>query len=187
MFTRNLLLVFLALVTISLNAQKVLSKNAKIEFDATAKNSPERINASTTKAVLVLDLTTGAVDATMLIKTFHFEKALMEEHFNENYMESDKYSKASFKGKIDPLSDLNLGKDGEQKIKISGSLTIHGIGKNVSNMATVTVKGGKIVSVNSAFEVVLADHGIKIPGAVQDKINPKAQVKISVSNLEVAK
>ena len=168
-----------------LSAQKYFTRNAKVYFDATNKNSPERVDATSNAGTLVLDMAGGRIESAVLIKGFLFEKALMQEHFNENYMESGKFPKASFKGKMDDVSKLNLSKDGTYTVNLSGDLSIHGITKQVSTPAVFTVKNGKISS-KAAFMVSLADYDIEIPSVVSDKLAKQAKVEIT-AELEVMK
>src|ERR1043165_8467619 len=93
-------------------AQKYMTRTAKISFNATAPNSPENIEAVNNEVANIMDAKTGDMVFQVLIKGFKFQRALMQEHFNEKYMESDTYPKAEFKGVITNLSEVNLGKDG---------------------------------------------------------------------------
>ncbi|MEK7253941.1 MAG: YceI family protein, partial [Bacteroidota bacterium] len=101
-----LLLLFFAQ---GIQAQKYFTREGKITFVSDA--AMEKIEAVTNSATSVIDMATGAVEFAVLIKGFQFKKALMQEHFNENYMESSKFPKATFKGKIDNFSSVNLKKD----------------------------------------------------------------------------
>jgi polyisoprenoid-binding protein YceI len=174
-----LLSLLMLLATMS-SAQRLYTRNANVYFDATSKNSPEQIEAKSQSGTLVLDLATGRVESAVLLKGLLFEKALMQEHFNENYVESDKYPKASFKGKIENASSLNLKKDGEYKANLVGKMSLHGITKDVRYPATFTVKKG-VVSANCSFVVVLADYDISVPSMVADKLNKNATVKIDAT------
>jgi polyisoprenoid-binding protein YceI len=102
----------------------------------------------------------------------------MEEHFNENYMESDKFPKSTFKGSISNIKDVNFAKDGTYKVSTAGTLTMHGVSKQVTIPATITIKGGKI-SASSTFMVLLSDYNIAIPSVVKDKI--AKDIKITVN------
>jgi polyisoprenoid-binding protein YceI len=163
-----------------LTAQKYFTRDARVYFDATSKNSPERVEATNKSGTLVMDMATGKLEASVLMKGFLFEKALMQEHFNENYVESTKFPKATFKGKIDDPSKLNLAKDGTYTVPISGDLTLHGVTKAVKTTATFVVKGGSIAA-SAAFMALLADYGISIPSLVADKLGKEAKVSISGS------
>ena len=104
----------------------------------------------------------------------------MEEHFNENYMESGKFPKSEFKGKITNLADVNFAKDGEYAVKVAGNLTMHGVSQPVTADGTITIKGGKI-SAKSKFIVKLADFKIDRPSVVADKISEKATITVDAS------
>ena len=116
----------------------------------------------------------------VLIKAFQFEKALMQEHFNENYMESDKYPKAIFKGAIVDASTVDFSKDGDYPVKVKGKLTIHGVTNEVETDGTIDVKDGKI-SASSNFEIAVADYKIKIPSVVKDNIAKTVQIVVDMN------
>ena len=102
----------------------------------------------------------------------------MQEHFNENYMESDKFPKSTFVGTITNLKDINWAKEGSYKVNVKGKLTIHGITKDVASTGTIKVtKGG--LNVNNTFKVALADYGIEIPSVVKEKISKEVDVTVN--------
>lgn len=166
------------LATVNMNAQKVFTKTGTVYFSATS--ALEKIEATTKKAVGVIDLATGKMEVQLLVKSFHFEKALMEEHFNENYMESGKYADAKFIGDIANFSSVNLKKDGIYPVKVKGKLTMHGVTKDIETDANLTVKGGSVTAAKSAFTIKVADYNIAIPGAVKDKIAKEAKISIDL-------
>jgi polyisoprenoid-binding protein YceI len=96
----------------------------------------------------------------LAVRGFRFENATMQEHFNENYMESDKYPKAVFKGRITNISEVNFDKDGTYKTTVAGELEIHGVKQNVTTTGTIDVKADKLVA-KSSFKIKLTDYGIK--------------------------
>jgi len=168
---------FLTTGITALFAQKYMTRTGKVKFDATAPSSPERIVGVNNEAACILDSKSGDVASQMLIKSFKFEKELMEEHFNENYMESDKLPKADFKGKITNASEINFAKDGAYTAKVEGKLTIHGVTNDVTTPADVTVRG-HTVSVKTKFVVKLIDYKIKVPSLVADKLSKEATVTL---------
>jgi hypothetical protein len=115
--------------------QKYFTKNAQINFDATSSSSPERIEGINRSGTCVVDTKTGNMQFAVLMKAFAFEKALMEEHFNENYIESNKFPKAEFKGEIKDNDDINYAKDGTYTVKVKGKLTMHGESEDVDTEA----------------------------------------------------
>ncbi len=173
---KNILIICLTTLSLFANAEKYLTKTGKIIF--TSKTPLETIEGTNKSVAALLDSQTGALDFIVQIKSFVFDRQLLQEHFNENYMESDKLPKATFKGNITNLASINFAKDGEYKADVTGKMTIHGVTKDVKNTGKIIVKG-KSVSIVSSFSVVLADYNISIPGAVKDKISK--DVKVSVN------
>jgi polyisoprenoid-binding protein YceI len=174
-----ILSLFSLVLLTNLSAQKYFSKDAKINFSATS--SMEKIEATNNKGTLVIDAASSKLEAAILVKGFHFEKALMEEHFNENYMESGKFSKATFAGDITDLKAVNMAKDGDYKVNVKGKLTMHGVTKDITTTATITVKGGAVAAGKTSFKVLVGDYGIAIPGAVKDKIAKEAKIDVEAS------
>jgi len=169
--------VLLFAFTTLLHAQgKYYSKTASVNFNASTP--VEDIDAQTNTGTVVMDAATGKLESSVLIKAFQFKRALMQEHFNENYMESSKFPKAIFRGMITNLSDVNWSKDGTYKVKVKGTMEMHGVKKEMTSDGTLTV-AGKNIKVNSDFIIVCADYDIKIPSVVADKI--AKEVKVSVS------
>ena len=168
----------------NLAAQKYFTKTGNISFHS---DTPmEKIEAVTNSATSVFDIESGKIQWAMLVKSFSFEKALMEEHFNENYMESTKFPKAKFTGSIDNPGSLNLAKDGKYNVTVSGNLEIHGISKPVTSTAEFVAKGGKITA-NSSIKILVADYGIAIPSLVKDKIAKEIDIKIQATYEAMAK
>ncbi|MGB8190444.1 MAG: YceI family protein [Chitinophagaceae bacterium] len=153
---------------------KFFTKTGKISFYS--KATLENIEAHNRSVTAVLDSKTGNIQFLALIKGFEFEKALMQEHFNENYLESTKHPKAEFKGQITNNGDINYAKDGTYNAHVKGKLTVHGETRDAEADGTVTVKGGK-VQMQSDFNVQLADYKIK-----NDKMNNISNtIKVSVN------
>ena len=167
------------LLTLFASAQsKYFTRNGRVYFNA---SSPlEKIDAINDKATSVIDLSTGQIEFGILLKAFLFERALMQEHFNENYVESDKFPKATFKGAIANFASINQSKDGSYPVKFSGKLTLHGITKDVETTATFTVKNGILSSV-ADFSILCADYNIEIPGLVKDKIAKTITINIQTN------
>lgn len=171
-------IIFILLVLSSqvLSAQKYFSKTGKVAFYSDA--AMEKIEAHNTSASTVLDAATGALEWGVLIKGFAFEKALMQEHFNENYMESEKYPKAKFKGKLDQPEKVIYSKDGVYAVTVTGQLEMHGVTRTITVPATIAVKNGAL-SAKSKITVALADYGIEIPKLVKENISEKVTIEIS--------
>jgi polyisoprenoid-binding protein YceI len=159
-------------------AQKLISKNGHIRFYS---HTPmEDIEGHNKQVVSILDPATGDLAFSLLVKSFEFKVALMQEHFNENYMESDKYPKSSFKGKINNNASINYQKDGTYQADVTGELTMHNVARSVSTRATVDVKGG-IVTGKAEFVIKPSDYGISIPAVVENKIAREVQVTVDVT------
>ena len=172
------------MMTMSLSAQKYFTKDGNVAFDA---NSPaEKIEGTTNKGTLVIDAATGKLESAVLIKGFHFKIALMEEHFNENYMESGKFPKATFAGQISDFNNVNLKKDGAYPIVVKGNLTMHGVTKPVEAKGILTVKSGAITNAKASFKAIMADFGIAIPAAVREKIAKEAKIDMNCAMIAMA-
>lgn len=169
-----LLVVFVAGL-FRLSAQDIYtSRNAELYFFSSAPL--ENIEARSTMGVSALNIQTKAIYFKVDMTTFQFRKKLMQEHFNENYLESDKYPYAEFKGKI--LEQIDLTKEGTYPVTVEGKLTIHGVEKAYREKATLVVKEGRIYA-TSNFKVRVADHNIKIPTLVIQKIAEVVDVKVT--------
>jgi len=151
------------------------TRNGKVNFFS--KTSMENIDAVNNEVFSVIDMQKGEIAFAILIKSFRFEKALMEEHFNENYMESTKFPKATFNGKIVDFSKVQLNKDGVYPVEVSGDLTIHGVTKKISTEGRIKVVSGSISS-QSNFILRVKDYNISIPSLVADKIAETIEVTV---------
>ncbi|NQY08047.1 MAG: YceI family protein [Flavobacteriales bacterium] len=138
----------------------------------------EDIKAENTNTKSFIRTTDNSIVVRVPIKSFKFEKALMEEHFNENYLESDEFPNATFSGKI--IGEYDLKKDGVYNVKAKGDFTLHGVKKSKEFEGTLEVKGEK-VTLNTKFDVLLEDHDIEIPKVVFQNIAEKIEVKINIT------
>tara|TARA_B100000579_G_scaffold10638_1_gene7866 strand:+ start:58 stop:594 length:537 start_codon:yes stop_codon:yes gene_type:complete len=126
------------------------------------------ISAVNNQMTCVLDIESGSVSFRIPILGFNFPNGLMQEHFNENYMESDIYPNASFKGKINRWNELKLS-DKPQEVLLNGTMTIHGVSKVVSEKGIISMKNNVVIG-SSDFLITVADYNIQIPKLVRDKI-----------------
>jgi hypothetical protein len=174
---KYLSVLILALLSFTQAGQDVYTcKNARINIYSSAPI--EDIEANSNEAVSVYNAATGELAFSVPIRSLHFQKALMEEHFNENYMESDKYPKATFKGKIQEHPDVT--KDGIYPVTVAGDLQVHGVTQNRTIKGQVKVNGG-VVSMSSEFMVKCADHHIDIPQIVFHNIAESIRVRVSAT------
>ena len=175
-------IIFIALALffgLNLSAQdKFLTKAGRVQFYSTTPM--EEVKAVNNQATSYIDTKTGEVAVQMLMKGFKFPKALMEEHFNENYVESSKFPKAEFKGKITNLGEIQFAKEGKYTAKIEGTITMHGTTKKISEKASIEIKGGKLL-LNGKFNVAPQDFAIKIPDLVKDKIAKTVEVTVDMT------
>lgn len=170
------LLFFSIFIGLSMQAQnRLISKSATIQFFS--KMPLENIEAINPNGISVIDKTTGQLEFSVLMKGFKFEKALMQEHFNENYVESDQFPKATFKGKFDNFQSINFAKDGLYTTTVTGNIQLHGITKPISTKVSLVVKNQLIIG-ESNFEIKLEDYRIKIPSLVKDKISKTVLITI---------
>jgi hypothetical protein len=168
--------VFALLLSAGLNAQQFFTKNGTISFFS--KTPMENIDAKNSQVMSVLSLPSGDFKFSLMVKSFHFEKALMEEHFNENYMESEKYPKATFNGKITDAANISLKKDGDYKVTVSGELTLHGVAQKIIVPGVLTVKSGKLTA-TSKFSILLADYKVAVPKMVEANISKSIEISVN--------
>ena len=161
-----------------IQAQKFMTKNGNIKFYS--ETPMETIEATNSQVNAALDSQTGDLVFKVLIKSFQFEKALMQEHFNENYMESDKFPNSTFQGKVTNLPVIDFKKEGTYEATIEGDLTIHGVTQKISEKGTFTVKAGDKIHGNSKFTIKPADYQIKIPKAVMQNIAETLEVTVDM-------
>ncbi len=162
----------------AVQAQKYMTRNGHIWFYS--HTAIEDIEAHNYQVASVIDAEKGEMVFNVLMKGFQFEKALMQEHFNEKYVESDKFPKATFKGKITNLDAIDLSKAGVYKTEVEGDLTLHGVTKPVKTEGTIEVKEGQLVA-SAKFQVAVANYDIKIPSVVQDNIAKVMDITVDMT------
>jgi polyisoprenoid-binding protein YceI len=164
------------LFSVSINAQgKYFTKDGKISFNAST--AMENIEAKNKSAVAVFDTRSGDLQFAVLMKGFEFKKALMQEHFNTDYVESDKFPRAEFKGQVSNNSEIDFSRNGSFTAHVKGKLTIHGETKDIETTGIITIKDGKILTL-STFTVLLADYKITVPGLVRDYISKIIKITV---------
>lgn len=174
---KNLLVIVgLFLCTVTFSQGKYFTKTGSISFFS--RTDLEDIDAHNRSVTCVLDTKTGNAQFSVLMKGFEFKKALMQEHFNEDYVESDKYPKAEFKGAIVNNSNIDYTKDGTYQAKVRGPLSIHGQTKEIETDGTVTVSSGKI-QLAAEFPVTIADYKISVAAFAKNKVAKTINVKVS--------
>lgn len=167
-----------AVSALAVHAQLYSTSGASISFFS--KTPVENIEAKSTQVLSVLNVNTRELVFRVTNTTFKFPNKLMEEHFNEKYIESEKYPNSTFKGKIN--EEIDLTKDGEYKVTVTGKLNIHGVEQDRIIPGTIVVKDGSI-SLISTFKVKEADHKIEIPKLVVAKIAEELDVNVDAKLL----
>jgi polyisoprenoid-binding protein YceI len=164
---------FLALgFSVAGHAQKFAVEKSAVSFYS--KAAIEDIKAHTSKSTSLINVSTGDIAFVIPIEDFEFVKSLMKEHFNEKYMESEKYPKATFVGK---LSGFDPAASGVQKATATGEMTIHGVTQRVAIPGTMTVAKGKI-ELASKFIIKLADYKVSIPTLLFRNIAEQVEVTV---------
>ncbi|TAE55326.1 MAG: YceI family protein [Bacteroidetes bacterium] len=161
-----------------LQAQKYRTNTANIWF--VSLTSMEKIEAHNNQGTSLLDTQTGQVVFQVLMKGFQFEKALMQEHFNEKYVESDKFPKATFQGTITNLSEIKFSQAGTYKARVTGKMNLHGVTKPLSTEGTIEVRDGKLI-VKAKFTVALADYSIIVPVLVRESIANTIDINVDAT------
>ena len=166
---------FIAICNIVQAQQVFATKTGQLFFNATGGDV--KIAAVNNQTDSKFVSTTGQIIFGVLIKGFKFENQLMEDHFNENYMESTQFPKADFKGYIKNIKEVDFTKDGNYPVTVEGALTIHGVSKQVSTKGTMQVQDGKPTLIGE-FSVAIKDYGIK--GLyIGEKIAADAKIKVN--------
>lgn len=168
----GLLILFLFSFVSLANAQKYTMETGSVSFFSDAP--VEDISATNSAVGSLFDAATGDIVFLVPIKDFQFEKRLMREHFNEKYMETHKFPKAQFKGKV---TGYDGKKSGIQEVTVAGKLTIHGVTRDVSTKGQIEFSGGKLTA-HSKFFVKLADYNISVPQIVWQNIAEDIEVKV---------
>lgn len=174
---KRILVILGSVITFCANAQDYITRNGNVSLYS--HTSLEDINAENNEVASTLNTATGAFEFKAAIKSFHFKKAAMEDHFgDENYMDATKYPKASFSGKISNLSTVNFTKDGAYKVTVQGNLTVKDVTKPITAEGTITVKNGTI-SAQSKFDVNRKEFHVIGQAFVQQKIEDEIHISVN--------
>ncbi len=176
---KSLLLAFLFL-SVSTFAQKYFTKTGFTEFKASVE-AFEPVEAKNNSTTAIINTETGDIAALLFVKAFNFRVALMQEHFNENYMDSNKFPKATFKGKIEGFNLSEISDSKEYSIK--GTLTVRGVKKEINTTGKFTKDGDKL-KLLASFSVTPEDFEIKIPKIVSKKIAGTINVTLDYEFIE---
>jgi polyisoprenoid-binding protein YceI len=170
---KNTLLIFICIAfsTVAFS-QKMITRSGEIKFDATVSGAMDSVLATSSTVSSIFDKSNGDLVVQVLVKSFKFKSSLMEEHFNENYMESDKFPKTSFKGKVIEFE----GKSGSYDVE--GELTIHGVSNKVKTKMTVVVGTKTIIS--GSFNVKLKEYKLEVPALAKKTLSETAKISVKL-------
>jgi polyisoprenoid-binding protein YceI len=156
------------------------AKDGATEVTFFSKSPLEDIDAKNKGAIIIMNAVTSDIQVRLTMQNFKFKNALMEEHFNENYLESEKYPNAVFKGKINEKIDYSV--DGEHKVTVTGKMELHGVTKDETYEGSLNKVGNEILIV-CAFKIKVVDYNIKVPSLYVKNIAEIVDVDIK-STLE---
>lgn len=173
----RILTFLLVLIALPIASQdKYLDKNGTIVFEA-SEQLFEEVKATNTSTTAIYNTKTNEIAALALLKGFRFKNSLMEEHFNENYVESDTYPKATFKGALIDFDSNNDFGDSPLKVTVKGVLELHGKQKNITTDVAIQ-KIDDVISITGSFTVLPSDFDIEIPKIVRNKIAKSVNVSL---------
>ena len=168
---------FMMFVTTTCLAQNYITRNGNISIYS--HTQAEDIKAQNNEVVSVVNASTGSVELKLAIKSFHFAKTAMEEHFNDDdYMASEKYPKAGFKGKITNITAVDFTKNGTYNVSVTGDLTIRDVTKTITIPGVITVADGSI-TITSTFNVKRKEYNVIGESFVQEKIGEEIQITVN--------
>ncbi|MBX2923690.1 MAG: YceI family protein [Chitinophagaceae bacterium] len=167
------IIIICCMVSTAMQAQVFVTRTGSVNFFS--ETPLEDIKAENNQVYAAVDLSKKTIAFSMLLKSFLFRKALMQEHFNENYVESDKFPKSTFNGMF--TGDVVPGK--ANTIRVEGVLLLHGVEKKITTHATIELKEENLTGF-ARFQLIPEDFKITIPGIVRDKIARQIDVQVTI-------
>jgi len=171
-----ILVIALFICFIKSEAQIYMADSCRVSFFSAA--TIENIAASNTTSKPVMSTATGDIQISISNTDFIFKKHLMQEHFNEDYMESEKYPHTVFKGKVNQTLDYT--KDGVNQVTVTGTMDMHGVQKTITIPGTITIQSG-IIFIATTFNVAPADYSIKVPSVIGSDIAKQIAVTLTAT------
>ena len=173
---KKLIFTLVAIISIStvIGQNKYLTKTGSLNFEASVP-SFEEVAAKNSSVTAILNSKNGDFAALALVKAFRFKNALMEEHFNENYAESDMHPKATVRGKIENFAFSDLSET-DSSLSLNGSLTFHGITKSINNIPLIIKVVDDKIILSGSFKVLVSGFNIEIPKIVKNKLSDEVSV-----------
>jgi hypothetical protein len=178
---KKTLIITLFISAISFGQNKFVTKTGSLNFEASVPTF-EEVAAKNNSVTAIINTENGEIAALALVKAFRFKNALMEEHFNENYAESHKFPKATFKGKLLDFSFEKLNET--NKLFISGELEFHGVAKKFNKIPVILEYSSSSILLSGSFTALASDFGIKIPKIVQSKVTDEVQIAFNFELLK---
>lgn len=172
---KALMIIFFLSAFFSLSAQRYVSENGLISFFSQAP--VENIKADNSKVTSLFSAENGTIAFSVPIKEFQFEKKLMQEHFNDKYMESDRFPRSTFAGKV---TGYSMSASGLQSVRAKGKITIHGIVKEIDIPGTFEMKNGNVL-IKTKFKVLNKDYGIVIPQLLWKNVSEEIEITIDMT------
>jgi len=164
-------------------AQSLRYKTSTGHIWFTSVSPLETIEAHNRQVIALLDKGSGALAFKVVMKSFEFKKAAMQDHFNAQYLHTDKYPNATFDGKLTDPAAVNYSKDGTYNVEVSGKLTIHGVTKEIKEKGTVSISG-KTLTTKSTFTINLDDYNVSIPSNYVNNISKTITINVDCSPVQ---
>lgn len=171
----TILIILLSVFTFQSFGQRYMTRNGYVRFFSATP--VENIEAFNNQATCIVDTQTGEIVSKVLMKAFVFDKALMQEHFNENYVESDKYPQAVLKATIKNRSEIDAQKSEKQNVILKGEMTLHGVTQKTEITGTIEMAEGQWIA-QSTFIIKPSDYDIRIPKVVEKNIAREIEVTL---------
>jgi hypothetical protein len=172
-------LTFTAFSVLQVAAQDIfMTRSGEITFFSSTP--VEDIEAENKSVTCILKTQTGELAFMLFMKSFSFERAAMQQHFNDDYVHSDEYPKATFEGSISNADGMDFSKDGKYEVDVIGNLTIHGITREVSESGTIEIKDGKI-HLDAVFDIQLSDYDVKVPSNMLKNISNDIEITVDAA------
>ncbi len=173
-------LIIMVFTSLIVNAQTFKTRDGNLFFNPNKDQKNKEYSAQSKEATALFKVDNSEVALLVPMKSFHFNNALLEEHFNENYLHTNKYPNATYKGKLIGFDKSMLTKDGEYKLISEGNVELHGVTQAFKSPATLIVSG-KTATFKCAFEVKAKDYNIEIPGLVKGKLLEATPVTATIT------
>ncbi len=175
---KSIIILYLLILSISASGQdKYITKQGRAHFFSEAPL--ENIEALNKEVTSLIDFSKNEVVVSIPIKSFKFDKSLMEEHFNENYLESAKFPKATFQGIFKSTSVIDRTKDGIYPVLVEGKLTLHGVTNAIKTQGSIEVKSGNVIA-KTAFKISIKEYNIDVPKLVIKNIAEIVDVTVDL-------